>query len=92
MQQSGTVVKAMALGAQGTSPSAVVSSPAVDVQCYQPRIKLVSADAPVEVATAAVPCGWGGWFATSAHVGRAVLTARYDVADDDRALAVGFDR
>jgi len=49
VQQSGTVVKAMALGAQGTSPSAVVSSPAVDVQCYQPRIKLVSADAPVEM-------------------------------------------
>jgi len=47
--ESGTVVKAMALGAPGTSPSAVVSSPAVPVQCYQPRIKLVSADAPVQV-------------------------------------------
>ena len=48
--KSGTVVKAIAVGGQGTSPSAVVSSPAVDVECFQPRMKLGSSHSPVEVA------------------------------------------
>ena len=54
MLKSGTVVKAMAVGDKGTAPSAVVSSPAVDVDCFQPRMKLGTSDSPVEVAYLAV--------------------------------------